>query len=229
MSILLKALERGIRDIVFGTQDGLVSTLGVLTGIARGTGDHTTVVISGFVVVLVESLSMAAGSYLSSRSNRQYQEHLLSQERREIETNIDQEKQEILEMYRKRGYSDDEIKLIQRRLLSNKDLLLEDMAHKELGIVPKSFENPLLNAFFMGTSYILGGSVPVLPYLFIDDLSLAMIVSFAATSTGLFGMGAIKGVLLRVGWLRSGLEILLIAGSATILGYTIGVIASSTF
>lgn len=222
---LLRALERGVRDIVFGTQDGLVSTLGVLTGIARGTGDHATVVISGFVIVLVESLSMAAGSYLSSKSNRQYQERLLSQERREIETNIGQEKREILEMYRERGYSEDEIKIIQKRLLSDKDLLLEDMAHKELGIVPKSFENPLLNAFFMGTSYVLGGSVPVLPYLFLEDLLLAMIVSFAATSAGLFVMGVVKGVLLRVGWLKSGLEILLVAGSATVLGYAIGAAA----
>jgi len=214
--------RKGVRDIIFGTQDGLVSTLGVLTGIAKGTGDHMTVVIAGFVIVCVESLSMAAGSYLSSKSNRQYQEHLLKKEKEEIETNIKDEEQEILEMYKARGYKDSEIKIIKKRLLADKELLLEDMAHKELGIIPQSFENPLLNGTFMGFFYVLGGAVPVLPYLFIDTLSLGMIVSVAVTVSGLFILGAVKGAMFRVGWLRSGFEILFVAGSATLVGYGIG-------
>ena len=108
--------HKGIRDIIFGTQDGLVSTLGVLTGIARGTGDPDTVIIAGAVIVTVESLSMAAGSYLSTKSHRQYQEHLLNRERAEIENDIENEEQEILEMYQKRGYALDEIEIIKKRL-----------------------------------------------------------------------------------------------------------------
>src|SRR3989338_4418162 len=96
--VLPASFRGGVRDIVFGTQDGLVSTLGVLTGIAAGTGDSATVVIAGLVVICVESLSMAAGSYLSSKSNRQYQEHLLSKEKREAETNNEQEEGEVVQM-----------------------------------------------------------------------------------------------------------------------------------
>lgn len=213
---------KGIRDIVFGTQDGLVSTLGVLIGVARGTEDHGTVIIAGLVIIIVESLSMAAGSYLSSKSNRQYQEHLLSHERNEIENDIENEKKEIIEMYRARGYKDKEISMIQKRLLSDKDLLLEDMAHKELGIFPHRFENPLANAGFMGISYIVGGFIPVLPYLILSRLGTAMIVSTVVTLTALFSLGAVKGRLFKVNWFKSGLEILVIAGSATGIGFLVG-------
>ncbi len=220
--------SRGIRDIVFGVQDGLVSTLGVLTGIAKGTGDAGIVMISGLVVVAVESLSMAAGSYLSSKSQRQFQENLLEREREQIRTDIGNEEREISDMYGARGYSREEIGIIKKRLLSDKDLLLEDMAHKELGIVPSRMENPLLNAGFMGISYVVGGCLPVLPYFFTENLRQGMTASFAATLAGLFGLGAAKGVLFKVSWLRSGLEIVFVAGFAALLGYLIGAAMSAT-
>lgn len=222
MNKFLNIFNKGVRDIIFGTQDGLVSTLGVLTGIAQGTQNRDIVILSGFVIVIVESLSMAAGSYLSSKSHRQYQEHLLSKEKDEIENNIEHEEEEILEMYKSRGYKDEEIEIIKKRLLSDRDLLLEDMAHKELGIVPKKFENPGANATFMGFSYLVGGSFPVVPYLILDTLPMAMIFSFLATATALFGMGGLKGYVYKVGWIKSGLEMLLVAGSATVVGYMVG-------
>ena len=92
-----------LRDAVFGTQDGLISTLGALTGIAAGTQSREAVVIAGFVIVTVESLSMAAGSYLSSKSQREYLERLLREEEEEIQNEPEKERQEIWEMYRARG------------------------------------------------------------------------------------------------------------------------------
>ena len=228
LAVLRRFFHSGIRDIIFGTQDGLVSTLGALIGIARGTGDPKTVVIAGIVIVSVESLSMAAGSYLSSKSHRQYQEHLLAKERHEIEHNIEHEKLEILEMYQKRGYTHEEIVIIKNRLLSNRDLLLEDMAHKELGIVPDNMENPVSNGLFMGFSYIIGGSIPVIPYILLGEhLLRATIISFCLTGLALFGLGAMKGKLFGIGWVKSGLEIILVAGTATIAGYLVGSLLKS--
>src|SRR3989338_4614512 len=109
-----------LRDAVFGTQDGLISTLGALTGIAEGTRSPKTVVISGLVIIVVESLSMAAGSYLSSKSQRQYLERLLHEEEQAISKDPEGERREIWEMYRARGYSDEEIAVIVNRLMSDK-------------------------------------------------------------------------------------------------------------
>ena len=213
-----------LRDAVFGTQDGLISTLGALTGIAAGTQNREAVVIAGFVIVTVESLSMAAGSYLSSKSQREYLERLLREEEEEIQNEPEKERQEIWEMYRSRGYADAEIEIIARRLMSNPRLLLEDMAHKELGIVPETLEEPLGNALVMGTAYVLGGLVPVLPYLTLP-IRTAMPISIAGTLLALFLFGGLKGRVVKQVWWRSGLEMLSVAGVAALVGFIIGQVA----
>lgn len=215
------AVRTRLRDAVFGTQDGLISTLGVLTGIAAGTQSREAVTIAGFVIVVVESLSMAAGSYLSSKSQREYLERLLREEEEEIARDPEGERQEIWEMYRVRGYTDEEIHIIARRLLSDKRLLLEDMAHKELGIFPESLEEPLGNAVVMGCAYVVGGLVPVLPYLILP-LHAAMPVSIAVTLLALFLFGGLKGRIVKQVWWRSGLEMLTVAGAAAFVGFLIG-------
>ncbi|MBI1952637.1 MAG: VIT1/CCC1 transporter family protein [Candidatus Omnitrophica bacterium] len=213
-----------LRDAVFGMQDGLISSMGALTGIAAGTGDGQTVVVAGFVIIVVESLSMAAGSYLSSKSQREYLERLLREEAEEIANEPEKEHQEIWEMYRSRGYAEEEIAVIAKRLMSNPKLLLEDMAHKELGISPDTLEEPVGNALVMGTAYVAGGLVPVLPYLLLP-IQPAMPLSVFGTLTVLFLFGGLKGRIVRQSWWRSGLEMLSVAGLAALAGFLIGRIA----
>lgn len=215
------AAHTRVREAVFGTQDGLISTLGALTGIAAGTHNPEAVVIAGFVIVSVESLSMAAGSYLSSKSQREYLERLLREEEEEIARDPEGERREIYEMYRLRGYTDEEIAIIAKRLLSNPKLLLEDMAHKELGISMTSLEEPLGNALVMGTAYVAGGLVPVVPYLLLP-IPTAMPLSIGATLLSLFLFGGLKGRIVKQVWWRSGLEMLAVAGVAAAIGFLIG-------
>lgn len=214
-------IRSGIRDSVFGIQDGLVSTLGALTGIAAGTQNTAFVLISGAVVVAVESISMAGGSYLSSRANREYLEHLLAEEKAQIETNPEGERGEIRQMYADRGFSQAEIAIIEQRLMSDPKILLEDMAHKELGISPQGLEAPGANALFMGVAYVIGGAVPLIPYLF-WPIAAAMPVSITVTGAALFVMGAAKGRLVRRCWWSSGLETLAIGAAACALGFALG-------
>ena len=210
-----------LREAVFGVQDGLISTLGALTGIAAGTRDAKAVVVAGFVIIVVESLSMAAGSYLSSKSQREYLERLLKEEEEEIIRNPEGERQEIVDMYRLRGFTDPEIDMIARRLMSNPKLLLEDMAHKELGISPTSLEEPLGNAFVMGTTYVAGGLIPVLCYLALP-IQTALPVSIGGTFAALFLFGGLKGRIVQQNWWRSGLEMVSVAGMAALAGWLIG-------
>ena len=213
-----------IRESVFGVQDGLVSTLGALTGIAVGTESRSVVILAGFVVVAVESLSMAAGSYLSSKSQREYLERLLREEEKSIAENPQDEHRELIEMYRHRGFTDEEIQIIARRLFADKRWLLEDMAHKELGICPARLEEPLSNAAVMGISYVVGGIVPVLPYV-LFPISIGLPVSIFLTGIVLFGFGGVKGKLVHKSWMASGLEMLAIAGLACLIGLAIGTLA----
>jgi vacuolar iron transporter family protein len=215
------SIRAALRESIFGLQDGLVSTLGAVTGIAEGTTDRTVVVLAGLVIVAVESTSMAAGSYLSTKSHRQYLERLIDEEKESIQRSPDTERQELWAMYPSRGYSDEEITTIETKLFSDPRLLLEDMAHKELGICPAHLEEPTNNALVMGFSYTIGGLYPVLPY-FLLPVSGAMSVSIAGTLAGLFLVGWIKGRVVGDAPWRSGLEMVLIAGFAAGLGFLIG-------
>jgi len=215
------AVRTRLREAVFGTQDGLISTLGALTGIAEGTQSGQAVIIAGVVIIVVESLSMAAGSYLSSKSQREYLERLLREEEEEIKTEPEKERQEIWDMYRERGYTDAEIEIIARRLMANPHLLLEDMAHKELGICPAALEEPLGNAVVMGMAYVIGGLVPIVPYLLLP-VGPAMPVSIEMTLLVLFLFGGLKGRIVKQVWWRSGAEMLVIAGMAALAGFAIG-------
>ena len=127
-------------------------------------------------------------------------------------------------MYRVRGYAEHEIELIANRLLSNKALLLEDMAHKELGIIPGQMEDPLGNAMVMGVCYGLGGAVPVTPYLLLP-ITQAMPVSIISSLVVLFLFGGLKGRVVKQVWWRSGLEMLVVAGAAATVGFFIGQLA----
>lgn len=210
-----------VREAVFGTQDGLISTMGALTGIAAGTQNAQAVVVAGFVIIAVESLSMAAGSYLSSKSQHEYLRRLLKEEEEEIARDPEGERKELWEMYRARGYTDEEITVIAKRLMDNPKLLLEDMAHKELGIYPDAMEEPLGNAIVMGIAYVCGGLVPVAPYLLLP-MQTAMPISIGGTLLCLFLFGGLKGRFVRQSWWHSGLEMLLVAGIAALAGFLVG-------
>lgn len=210
-----------IREAVFGTQDGLISTVGALTGIAAGTQSGHAVVVAGFVIIVVESLSMAAGSYLSSKSQHEYLQRLLKEEEEEIARDPEGERRELEEMYRARGFTESELPIVVNRIMSNPKLLLEDMAHKELGIVPAAQEEPLRNALVMGIAYVCGGLVPVTPYLLLP-IPQAMPMSIAAAFGTLFVFGGLKGQLVRTSWWRSGLEMLSVAGAAALAGFIMG-------
>ncbi len=219
-----KGFRTQLREAVFGTQDGLISTVGALTGIAAGTQSREAVVVAGFVIVVVESLSMAAGSYLSTKSQREYLERLLKEEEEEIRRDPEGERAELREMYRRRGFTEAEVDIIANRLMSDPKLLLEDMAHKELGIAPEALEEPAANALVMGTAYVAGGLVPVIPYVLLPVAS-AMPVSVAAAFTTLFLFGGLKGRIVKQGWWRSGFEMVGIAGLAALAGFLIGRLA----
>ena len=222
--VMKEFVRRTIREAVFGMEDGLVSTFGAVTGIAGGTGSARVAALAGLVVVAVESVSMAAGSYLSTKAHREYLEKLLREERRQIETDPEGERREIRVMYGKRGYAEDEIVVIERRLMGDKELLLEDMAHKELGIIPERLESPPGNAAIMGFAYLLGGALPAAPYLFLP-LPAAFPASALVTGTALFALGAAKGHFVGTPVGRAGLEMLGLGAGAGALGWLVGRLA----
>ncbi|HTM68870.1 MAG TPA: VIT1/CCC1 transporter family protein [Candidatus Binatia bacterium] len=225
---LQDGLLTSIRELIFGLEDSLVSTLGVVVGIGAGTQDARVVILSGVVLVVVEALSMAAGSFISSKSHKQMLLQAIGEEEYEIETEPEAETEELRGMYKARGFTEPEIEILVRRITSDKKLWLEEMMAKELKINSTDLEQPNKSAVVMFLSYLAGGIVPILPFalLRVPD---AMIVSTVLTLIALFAVGFFKGrMLAHDGW-KSGVELVAISAAAALIGYGIGKGAGSLF
>lgn len=211
-----------IREIIFGMEDGMVSTMGAITGIAAGSRDHFIVVLSGVVIISVESISMAVGSYLSSRSERHIEERKLYEERLELKHYPEEEKQELVGMYISDGWPKKLAKEMAEAASLNKKLFLQEMAYRELKIIPENFEEPLHNAVGMGISYIVGGLIPLLPYFFITGVEHGLFYSIGCALIGLFVLGAYTAKFSKRRWWLAGLEMFALASLATAIGYAVG-------
>jgi VIT1/CCC1 family predicted Fe2+/Mn2+ transporter len=217
-----------MRPLVFGLEDGIVSTAGAVVGIAAGSQNSHVVILSGTVLILVEALSMAAGEYLSSKSQREFLEQKIREEREEIEKIPEEEKRELAQMYRDRGFSEDEIAIVVKRITANKDLWLEEMITKELGIGTGELTEAPSGAAVMWVSYTIGGAIPLIPFLLLP-ITTATIVSFIGSLCALFALGFWKAKVAGIDAVRSGLEMVSIAAGAGILGYLAGVAVGNYF
>ena len=218
------SLLDSLREIVFGAEDGMVSTLGALTGIVAGTSNHFTVVLAGFVIVTVESISMAVGSYLSIKSSRDVDARKLYEESIELRENTDYERKELVAMFVRDGWPEKLAADMAQVASENKDLFLKEMAYRELYISPHEAESPLRGGIFMFISYLIGGSVPLVPYILLP-IPIAFVTSVIVTLCGLFLLGALTTKFTKRSWWKSGLEMLGLASIAAIVGYTIGTVA----
>lgn len=217
-----------IRELVFGLEDSLVSTLGVVVGVGAGTADAKVVMLSGVVLVVVEALSMAAGSFISSKSHRQVLEQAVREEEWEIENEPEEEKEELRGMYAARGFSPEEVEILVRRVTADKKLWLEEMMSKELRINAADLEEPGKNAVVMFLSYLAGGIIPIIPFALVA-VPTAMTYAVTLTVGTLFVVGFAKGkVVANDGW-KSGLELMAVSSAAALIGYLIGKGASALF
>ena len=215
-----------IREVVFGVEDGMISTLGVLTGIAIGTNSHFVVVLSGFVIIIVESISMGVGSYLSTKSVREIEERKLKEEKIELKEWPEAERKELVGMYVKDGWPPNLAKKMALTASKNKSLFLQEMAHRELRVYPKKLKKPVQGGIFMFFAYIIGGSIPVIPYLLLP-VSSAIITSIIITLIGLFMLGSVTTKFTKRRWWKAGFEMFFVAGIAALVGYIVGTVANS--
>lgn len=221
------SIGASVREFVFGMEDGMVSTLGAVTGIAAATNDRFTIFLAGFVLVAVESLSMAVGSYLSSKSERAIDEHKLKEEQEELVRMPLEEKAELVEMYVKDGWPAPLATAMAETASQNKKLFLQEMAYRELKIIPDNMENPLRNGTIMGFSYIFGGAIPLVPYIFLAAVASSLGWSIGVTLLALFILGVYTTKFSHRAWWRAGGEMVLLASIAAGVGYGVGQLVST--
>ncbi len=210
-----------IRDFILGFQDGLVNTLGLVLGVASAVQSTKIVLISGLVTTFVESISMAAVAYTSTKAAHEFYKSQLEKEKKEIEEIPQMEVKEITDIYAKKGFKGKQLESIVKKITSNKKLWLETMMTEELRLFPEDYERPLRSSILVGMSAIIGSLVPVLPFFFFN-VKFGMISALIFSIIVLFAIGAVKAKLTIGSWKKSGLEMAAVGTVAALAGYFIG-------
>ena len=209
------------KEIVFGLEDGMVSTLGAITGIAIGSMDQNTIVLAGIVVITVESISMGVGSYLSNISVKEGQIKILDLEKISLKEDLGEEKSELLKIYLEQGWSDKLAKRMVEEAAKNERLLLNEMSSHEYGLEINNIYQKNNSHWGMFIAYIIGGLIPLSVYL-IFNWQTAIWLSIILTLLSLFGLGVVIAGYNRTNRLTGGWRVFLLGGLAMIIGISAG-------
>ncbi len=209
------------RAAVFGISDGLVSNVSLILGIAGASTDPSIIRIAGISGLLAGAVSMAAGEYVSLQAQKELVERELLIERKSIDTNLEDETEELKAIYEERGLDPDLAEEVARQIMSNSDIALEVHIREELGVNPEQLGSPILAAGSSFVSFSFGAFVPLVPWL-LGEGNAAIWVS---AISGIMCTALVGGVLARLSGrsiIKTSLRQMSVAAAACSATYLIG-------
>jgi len=210
-----------LRAAVFGASDGLVSNASLVMGVAAAGSDLHSVQIAGFAGMIAGALSMAAGEYVSVRSQREFYEHQMDLERKELAEYPEAEAEELALIYHARGIDMDEARRISATLLSRPEQALDVLAREELGLNPDDLGSPWGAASSSFVAFGIGACIPLIPF-FVASGQKAIYASAGVTAVMLVAVGVTLSLFTGRGAIRGGLRMLAIGGGAGVAAWAIG-------
>ena len=215
-----------LRASVLGANDGLVSNLALVMGVAGADPGQATVVLVGIAGLVAGASSMALGEWISVTSSREAAEAQLAIEAEEIALMPEAEQEELALIYQAKGLPEAEAQSLAAQIMSNPETALSTLAREELGIVPEDLGSPWTAAFASFLLFSIGAILPVLPFFFSGSLS-AIVASAALSASGLFVLGAgITLLTARNAW-YSGARQVLLGLAAAVVTFGIGTIVGN--
>jgi VIT1/CCC1 family predicted Fe2+/Mn2+ transporter len=198
-----------------------VSNASLILGVAGATADPAVIVLSGVAGLLAGAFSMAAGEYVSVKSQREMYEYQIALERDELGEYPEEEAQELALIYEARGLPQDEAKRLAASMIADPVRGLDTLAREELGLNPDELGSPWGAASFSFLSFAAGAMIPLLPFL-VTRGEHALVIAVALTALALFAVGATLSLFTgRQAW-RGGLRMLAIGAAAGTATFTIG-------
>src|SRR3954464_6395056 len=192
-----------IGDAIYGVNDGLGAVFGIVSGMAGYTGGSEVVLAAGLAGTLASALSMGAGAYLSSKSQREVYESEIAREQAEIQEDPHEEILELELFYQLKGFSPTEARSMAERLQKEPTQFLRTLVHEELGLNEDTFPNPWRSPLSATVSTAIGGFIPIIPFFFAVGMP-AVIASFIISTAAHFAVGASKALVTARPWWAPG-------------------------
>jgi vacuolar iron transporter family protein len=211
-----------IGDAIYGINDGLGAVFGIVSGMAGYTGGSEVVLAAGLAGTLASALSMGAGAYLASKSEREVYESEVAREQAEIEEDPHEEMLELELFYQLKGFSPDESRNMAERLQKEPKQFLRTLVHEELGLAEETFPDPWRSTVSATVSTAIGGFIPIVPFFFTVGVP-AVIASFAISMIAHFAVGASKALVTTRPWWATGAEMTIVGVIEATVTYALGV------
>lgn len=215
-----------IRDIIIGMSDGLTVPFALAAGLSGAAASTLVVVTAGLAEIAAGSISMGLGGYLAARNDADHYATERNREQQEVVTMPQAEKLEVRDVFRTYGLSDEQSAPIVEALASKPEAWVDFMMRYELGLEKPEPRRALTSALTIAGAYIVGGFIPLSPYILIHDIPTAQVVSVIATLTALLVFGYIKGRLTGTHPVRGALQTALVGGLAAATAFIIAKLIS---
>jgi vacuolar iron transporter family protein len=210
-----------LRAAIFGVNDGLVSNVSLIFGVAGAGVSNRVILLAGIAGLLAGAFSMAGGEYISMRVQREVFERLIHLEAHEIGSMPDEEREELTDLYESRGIPRALAAQLATAVMADPETALQAHAREELGLDPEGLGSPWAAALSSFVTFAFGAFVPLLPF-FVTRGSSAVVASGALSGVTLFGVGAAMSYFTGKRFYLSGLRMLLVGSSAAAITFAVG-------
>jgi VIT1/CCC1 family predicted Fe2+/Mn2+ transporter len=204
-----------VRDVVIGMSDGLTVPFALAAGLSGTVKQTAIVVVAGLAEIAAGSIAMGLGGYLAARTDRDHFESERDREYRETVELPDKESEEVADVFRGYGMSEQDMAPVVTAICADRKRWVDFMMKFELGFDEPDPKRARNSAITIAISYILGGLVPLAPYILMKELYGALQASVAVTLAALFLFGYVKGRMTGISPFRGGLQTVVIGGLAS--------------
>lgn len=213
--------SESVRDVVIGMADGLTVPFALAAGLAGAVDDTGLVVTAGLAEIVAGAIAMGLGGYLAARTDVEHYRSEYAREIRETHELPEEERREVAAIFRDYGLQGAQLDSVVAAIASDRQRWVDFMMKFELGLDEPNPRRAPASAATIGGAYVVGGLIPLVPYILLDHLIPALQISVAVTLVALAVFGAIKGRLTGTGALRSGAQTLAVGGLAAGAAYAL--------
>jgi len=210
-----------VRDIVIGMSDGLTVPFALAAGLSGAVTSTGIIVTAGLAEISAGAIAMGLGGYLAAKSDAEHFTSERARELQEVATIPREEMMEVAEVFRAYGLEDEEIRPIVLALRKKPEAWVDFMMRFELGLEEPDPKRAVRSALTIAASYIVGGFIPLTPYIVLGNAAVALRVSVIVTLIALFSFGFVKGQFTGTRPLRSALQTMLVGGLAAAAAFVI--------